>query len=176
MTTTETGDLPADIVELIGVRQYEEEAEFPVERGYIWTTCASVEDGNPLYWDDEVAEEITGGPTAPPTMISVWLRAHHWAPGREAGTQLPLRVHFELKARLDLPEAIMSEDVLVFHEPVRVGDRLKSSQVLRSVSDEKTTKVGVGRFWVIDVEYHNQNGELVAVDTMTGLGYRRAAS
>jgi acyl dehydratase len=166
--------LPADVVALIGVRQYEEETEFPCERGYIWTTCASVENGNPLFWDDDVAEDITGGPIAPPTMLSVWLRPHHWAPGREAGTALPLRVHFDLKARLELPEAIMSEDVLVFHEPVRPGDRLKCCQILRSVSDEKTTKVGTGRFWVIDVEYRNQRDELVGVDTLTGLGYRRA--
>lgn len=165
--------LPSDVIASYGVRQYDEEAEFPCERGYIWTTCASVENGNPLFWDDEVAGEITGGAIAPPTMISVWLRPHHWAPGREAGTQLPLRVHFDLKKRLDLPEAIMTDDVLVFHETVRPGDRLKCCQILRSVSEEKTTKLGRGRFWVIDVEYRNQRDELVGVDTLTGLGYRR---
>jgi len=42
------------------------------------------------------------------------------------------------------------------------------------VSDEKTTKLGTGRFWVIDVEYHNQRGDLVAVESYTGFGYRRA--
>ena len=41
-----------DIEGLIGVEQYEEEGEFPVEQGYVWTTCASVENGNPLFWDD----------------------------------------------------------------------------------------------------------------------------
>lgn len=172
-TIEEGNDLPADVSALIGVRQYEEVAEFPVERGYIWTTCASVENGNPLFWDDDAAAEITGGPIAPPTMLSVWLRAHHWAPGREAGSQLPLRIHFDLKERLELPEAIMTEDVLVFHEPVRPGDLLQSSQILRSVSELKHTKLGVGRFWVIDVEYRNQRDELVGVDTLTGLGYRR---
>ena len=70
---------------LIDKVQYEETGEFPVERGYIWTSCASVENGNPLFWDDDVAaEEITGGPIAPPTMISVWFRPHHWAPGPHA--------------------------------------------------------------------------------------------
>ena len=42
--------LPSDVVAMIGVRQYEETAEFPVERGYIWNTCAAVQNGNPLYW------------------------------------------------------------------------------------------------------------------------------
>ena len=29
------------------------------------------------------------------------------------------------------------------------------------MSDEKTAELGTGRFWVIDVEYRNQRGELV---------------
>jgi hypothetical protein len=32
----------ADIEGLIGVEQYEEVGEFPVEQGYVWTTCSSV--------------------------------------------------------------------------------------------------------------------------------------
>ena len=59
-----------DIEGLLGVSQYEEQGEFPVEQGYIWTTCSSVENGNPLFWDPEVAKEVTGGPIAPPTMVS----------------------------------------------------------------------------------------------------------
>jgi hypothetical protein len=41
------------------------------------------------------------------------------------------------------------------------------------VSGEKTTKLGTGRFWVIDVVYTNQDGELVAKESYTGFGYRR---
>jgi uncharacterized protein len=165
-------DLPADVETLIGVVQYEETGEFPVERGYIWTSCASVENGNPLFWDDAVAAEVTGGPIAPPTMLSVWFRPHNWAPGRsEPG--LPLQVHFDLKARFDLPEAVMSDNTIVFHEPVRPGDVVTSRQILRSVSGPKTTRLGTGRFWVIDVEYLNQRGELVGVESYTGFGYRR---
>jgi len=166
--------VPAEIEALVGMAQYEQVGEFPVERGYIWTTCASVENGNPLFWDEEVAEQVTGGPIAPPTMVSVWFRPHHWAPGRSA-PHLPLQVHFDLKERLGLPEAVMTDNTIVFHEPVRPGDRLRTHQVLRSVSEEKTTKLGTGRFWVIDVEYRNQRHELVAVESYTGFGYRRGA-
>jgi acyl dehydratase len=164
----------ADIEKSIGEVQYEETGEFPVERGYIWTTCASVENGNQLFWDDEVAAEITGGPIAPPTMLSVWFRPHHWAPGRTQQA-LPLQVHFDLKEKLDLPEAIMSDNTIVFHEPVRPGDVLRTRQVLRSVSEPKTTKLGTGRFWVIDVEYLNQRDQLVGVESYTGFGYKREA-
>jgi len=164
--------LPSDVAGLIGKVQYEERGEFPVERGYIWTSCSSVENGNPLFWDDTVASAVTGGPIAPPTTLSLWMRPHHWAPGR-SGESLPLQIHFDMKARFDLPEAVISENTMIFHEPVRPGDRLTTCQVLRSVSDEKTTRLGTGRFWVIDVESRNERGELVGVESYTGFGYRR---
>jgi uncharacterized protein len=175
MTQDTSTDVPPDVEQLIGVVQYEEAAQFPVERGYIWTSCASVENGNPLFWDDAVAAEITDGPIAPPTMLSVWFRPHNWAPGRsEPG--LPLQVHFDLKTRFDLPEAVMSDNTIVFHEPVRLGDIITSRQILRSVTAPKTTKLGTGRFWVIDVEYLNQRGQVVGVESYTGFGYRRDAA
>jgi acyl dehydratase len=167
-------DLPDDVKQLIGLGQYEQSGEFPVERGYIWTSCSSVENGNPLFWDDDVADELTDGPIAPPTTLSLWFRPHHWAPGRTEQA-LPLQVHFDLKARFDLPEAVMSDNSITFYEPVRPGDVLRTRQILRSVSPPKTTKLGTGRFWVIDVEYTNGAGELVGVESYTGFGYRREA-
>jgi len=169
--SSDTSALDA-VCELIDQPQYEEEGEFDVERGYIFTSCSAAENGNPLFWDDDVAAEITGGPVAPPSMISVWFRPHHWSPYRDE-PGLPLRVHFDLKERLGLPEAVMTGNEVVFGEPVRPGDRLTTRQFLRSLSDEKTTKLGTGRFWVIDVEYTNQDGAHVGTETWTGFGYRR---
>ena len=168
----DTSDIPDDVKQLIGVYQYDETGEFPVERGYIWTSASSVENGNPLFWDDEVAAAITDGPIAMPTMLSAWFRPHHWSPHRD-GEGLALQVHFDMKARFDLPEAVMSDNTIIFHEPVRPGDQLRTRQVLRSVSGPKTTKLGRGRFWVIEVEYLNQRDELVGVESYTGFGYRR---
>ena len=167
-----TKDPLSTALELVGQEQYHEVGEFPVERGYVWTSCASVENGNPLFWDDAVATALTGGSVAPPSMVSVWFRPHHWAPGRQEQA-LPLQVHFDLKSLFALPEAVMTDNTIEFHEPVRMGDRLRTHQVLRSVSEEKTTKLGTGRFWVIDVIYTNQDEELVAVESYTGFGYRR---
>ncbi len=165
-------ELPEDVKGWIGQKKYEEWGEFDVERGYVFTTCASVQNGNPLFWDEKAAQELTGGFIAPPTMISVWFRPHHWSPGRTEEA-VPLQLHFDLKKRLELPEAVMTDNTITFYDPVRVGDRLKTYQVLRSVSDEKTTKLGTGRFWVLDVEYENQKGEKVATESYTGFGYRR---
>ena len=165
-------DVPAEVQDWIGQKRYEEQGEFDVERGYIFTSCASVENGNPIFWSDKAANEVTDGPIAPPTMISVWFRPHHWAPGRSEQAQ-PLQVHFDLKEKLGLPEAVMTDNTITFGEPVRPGDRLKTWQVLRSVSEPKTTTLGAGRFWVIDVVYENQNGGWVGTESYTGFGYRR---
>jgi len=172
MAERRTEELPEEVKSWIGQVRYEEPTEFPVERGYIFTSCASVQNGNPLYWDDAVAAELTDGITAPPTMLSVWFRPHHWAPGRTREAQ-PLQIHFDLKEVLGLPEAVMTDNEIVFGVPVRPGDQLRTQQILRSVSDLKTTKLGTGRFWVIEVQYLNQNDELVGTESYTGFGYGR---
>ena len=64
MSVTED-DVPQEIAKLCGEVQYEETSEIPVEHGYIWTSCASVENGNPIFWDEAAAEAITGGAIAP---------------------------------------------------------------------------------------------------------------
>ncbi len=165
--------IPDEVQGWIGQQRYQETANFPVERGYLWTSLASVENGNPLFWDDDLAGELTGGPIAPPTTLSLWFRPHSWEPG-QTKPRLPLQVHFDLKERLDLPEAIMTDNEMVFGTPVRPGDVISMSQVLRSISEPKTTKLGSGRFWVIDVDYRNQHGDQVGVEIFTGFGYRKS--
>ena len=165
-------EIPAEVQALIGQPQYEEEATFPIEMGYVYNTMAATQNGNPLYWDSSVADELTNGQITPPSMLSGSFRPHHWAPGAE-GEQTPMMSHFDLKRLLDLPEAVVSGSETVFHEPVRIGDVLRTREVVRSISGFKETKVGRGRFWIIDIETVNQRDELVGVDTYTFLGYRR---
>lgn len=165
-------DLPASVQQMIGAAMYEEETEFPIEIGYVYNTCAAVQNANPIFWDATVAEAVTDGPIAPPTMMSVWFRPHHWAPGA-TGERKALQTHFELKRLLELPEAVVASNEAVFGEPVRPGDRLTTRQIVRSVGPLKQTKLGLGRFWTIDVETTNQRGEWVGTEIYTMLGYRR---
>lgn len=165
-------DLPGDVRAWLGCPRHEERGDVPVERGAIWTALGATENGNPLFWDDATSGRLTGGPVAPPTMLSAWFRPHPWAPNR-ASPHLPLQVHFDLKDRLGLPEAVISDNAVVFHRPLRPGDVVATRQVLRSVSGEKQTRLGTGRFWTIDVEVSTAAGELAGVETYTGFGYRR---
>jgi hypothetical protein len=149
--------------------------EFDVERGYFWTACAAVQNGNPLYWDEQLAAQLTGGPTAPLTLLSAWFRPHYWMPGRDT-IPLPWQTHFDLKDTLALPEAVATDSEVVFGEPIRPGDRIHCCETLRSLSEVKTTKLGKGRFWVIDAVCHNQHDVWVGTETMTGFGYRNVGA
>ncbi|MGZ4785181.1 MAG: FAS1-like dehydratase domain-containing protein [Acidimicrobiales bacterium] len=166
------GDLPDEVAALIGVRRHVQEASFAAEQGHGIASCASVQNGNPLFWDDDVADELTGGPILPPTTLSLWSRPHSWDPELGSGP-MPLPTHFDLKERFGLPDALVSAAALTFLDPVRPGDVMTTGETLRSVSAEKDTAYGPGRFWVIDVDYANQSGELVGVETFTGFGYRK---
>ncbi|MGB6059876.1 MAG: MaoC family dehydratase N-terminal domain-containing protein [Microthrixaceae bacterium] len=168
-------DVPESVAAMVGKPMYEETATFPVERSYGYNTLAATQNANPLFWDEAVAEDLTGGITLPPTTLSLWMRPHYWEPGA-VGEQVALKVHFDLKSIFGLPEAVMTDNTIIFHSPVRPGDVISNRQVLKSVSGPKTTKLGAGRFWVIDVEFHNQNGELVGVESYTGFGYNRPAA
>ena len=129
----------------------------------------------PLFWDDEVAHEITDGPMRAAVDALGVVSPASLGSGRTEQLQ-PLQVHFDLKEALGLPEAVISDNTITFGDPVRIGDLITSAQILRSVSDEKTTKLGTGRFWVIDVEYRNQDGAWVGTESYTGFGYRREES
>lgn len=168
-------ELPDEVTSKIGVSQYPETATFDVEYSYAYNTLAATQNANPLYWDDDVATELTDGRIMPPTTLSLWMRPHFWEPGAD-GEQVALKIHFDMKELFGLPEAVMTDNTIIFHTPVRPGDRIGNSQILRSVSGPKTTKLGTGRFWVIDVEFRNQRDEVVGVETYTGFGYVRSGS
>ena len=170
----EIPEIPQDVLDLIGRPLYEEETGFDIEMGYVYNTLAAVQNGNPLYWDKSVAEELVGAQIAPPTMLSVWFRPHYWSPGFE-GERTALQTHFDMKRMLELPEAIISGNENIFGVPVKMGDKLKTCQVLKSISEVKKTRVGTGRFWVIEVESVNQDDEHVGTDIYTCFGYRRPA-
>ena len=55
-------DLPEIVQSWIGQDRYVERTQFPIEMGYVLTTLSATQNGNPLYWNAEVAQELTNGP------------------------------------------------------------------------------------------------------------------
>lgn len=175
MTDTTATTTELEVEAWVGVELDAGFGDIACEPGYIAHWCEAVEDANPLYWDAEVAQHLTGGPTAPPTMLSVWMRPLLFRPGRDDDEQRirPLELHFRLKDALGYPEGIVYANELEFHAPVRPGDRIRTVQRVRDISPTKTTRVGTGRFWTIDVVYTNQDDVLVGIERYVMFGYRR---
>ena len=136
--------------------------------------CEAVEDANPLYWEEHVADELTGGWIAPPTMLSVWMRPLQFSPHAPAQPVRPLELHFRLKDAFELPDGIVAANSVAFYEPLRMGDRVTTRQTVRAIGDERTNRLGTGRSWTIDVTYANQRGEVLGVETYEMFGYRSA--
>ena len=110
---------------------------------------------------------------APPMMLPSWAIDHDWRPEREGPAPRTLELHFMVKDALGYKNGLVTEVELELHEPLRAGDSVKAEQILRSVGDERETKLGTGRNWEIDVVYHKPDGTLAGVQSLTFLGYGR---
>ena len=174
MTTTDApavAETEEDVQAWVGVELDAGFGDVVCEQGYITHWCEACEDANPIYWDPAVADAVTDGPTAPPTMLSVWMRPLMFDP-RRSGTIRPLELHFRLKDATGLDKGIVASNELTFHDPVRPGDRVRTVQSVRSISPVKTIRLGTGRFWTIDVTYTAEDGRLLGVESYDFFCYR----
>jgi len=151
-----------------------EQAPLVVNEYLIRHWCETVEDGNPLYLDEEYAKSrgfkgIIGPPGSFMTAFSMQFR-WPWPPG---GREPDPHIHYHIKDALDLPVGIIGSVELEFGVPMELGDRVSISQRLVSVSPWKKTRVGEGHFWTMDRLYRNQKGELIARERMSAFGYGR---
>ncbi|MEE9284766.1 MAG: MaoC family dehydratase N-terminal domain-containing protein [Dehalococcoidia bacterium] len=146
----------------------------PVCEWLIKHWCETTEDGNPLYLDEDFAKESPHGSLiSPPGMLGTWMVQFRWPwPPRDrkpGGTA----IHQTMKDLLDLPVGIQVDQEVEFYQPLKVGDRLCSSQRLSWIGPWKKTRLGEGHFWRVDGLFRNQDHEMVARGTSTFFGYGR---
>ncbi|MCZ7527949.1 MAG: MaoC family dehydratase N-terminal domain-containing protein [Acidimicrobiia bacterium] len=165
----------------------EDRGEVVVERGFIDHWLEATQDGNPLYWDETVAEQVAGGVVAPPNMMLTWLMAWRWSPRRpdefwdphvdqdpdKPRPRRSLETHFALKDFMGLKEGIVGGYETEFHEPVRLGDRLRCVERVTDIGEERTNRLGTGRSWTVEVRYFNQHDQLVGIARYQMYSYNR---
>ena len=161
--------LPQQVRDWIGTTVFAEDDVGPVEPGMIAAFAAAAEDANLIYWDEAEAGRTTGGRIAPPASLSTWSRPLSWSP--DGARRNPLALHFALKERLGLPKAIVSDTEIEFHAPVRVGDRVRSEQILESVSEPVDSRLGPGRAWVIAIRYSRPDGTCLGIERLHFFAY-----
>jgi hypothetical protein len=138
----------------------------PVNQPMIRHWAAAFEDRNPVYTDPEVAARSRfGGIVSPPFMLQTWtmptpmitgLRERGGAPVDPDGAS-PLAALDDAGYLGTL--ATNSEYEIVRY--VHLGEVLSSSTVMESISEEKQTRLGPGRFVTWLTTYTDESGEVV---------------
>ncbi|HAD09429.1 MAG TPA: acyl dehydratase [Porticoccaceae bacterium] len=149
-----------DALKMVGKPDNRVVAEFSVNWEMIKIYCSMEEDANPSYWDEDYARKQWGGIVAPPGLLLSWAMSLQWHPDKE-------RQHYFIAMKIPLPgdTLINVGTTTEFHRHLFLGDRLSVEDQLVSVSEEKTTRLGVGHFLTTQANFFNQKDELIAVQT-----------
>jgi acyl dehydratase len=127
-----------------------DEVNLPMIRHWV----DAIDDQNPVYLDAEFAAKTRfGGIVAPPAMLQTWTMGRPQIQGIAERGGANSDGEMRLLGLLDkagYTSIVATNSELEFERYLRLGDRLQSSTVFESVSDEKTTARGRGYFvtWV----------------------------
>ena len=149
----------------------------PVNQPMIRHWAAAFEDWNPVYTDSGAAEKSRFGEiVAPPLMLQTWIMATPIITGIgdrggspiEVDESYPLAVFEEAGWVGTL--ATNSEFEIVRY--LRLGDVVSASTTIESISEEKQTRLGPGRFVTWVTTYTDQTGEVVGRQTFRILKFK----
>lgn len=138
----------------------------PVNQPMIRHWAAAFDDRNPIYTDPEAAAASRfGGIVAPPLMLQTWtmpvpvldgIRERGGSPVASDGAgPLPLL------DRAGFVGTLATNSEYEIDRPVRLGEIISSSTVIESISAEKQTRLGAGRFVTWLTTYSDAAGQAV---------------
>lgn len=143
----------------------------PVNAPMIRHFCEAVGDANPIYTNPELAEKSSHGSlVAPPAMLQAWaLRG--LAPSADPPKD-KLNELLDLLTEAGFPAIVATNCEQDYVRYLRPGDRIESSEVIESISPEKATGLGVGRFIETRISFRDQRGEPVGSQRFRLLKFR----
>ena len=160
-----------------GLAAYEGRTVGPPERGpdpvnqpMIRHWAAAFEDWNPVYTDPEAASKSRFGQiVAPPLMLQTWTMATPKITGiAERGGSPVEGSGARVIALLDeagFKGTLATNSEFEIDRYLRLGDVVSAETVLESVSPEKQTRLGRGRFITWVTTYTDEHGERVGTQT-----------
>ncbi len=181
-TTGSTASLDEQLQSFVGlstgpVHRAPDEVNLPMIRHWV----EAMDDHNPVYVDDDAAKAAGfDGIIAPPTMLQAWimrgLRASQQSDeARARGDSGGDSPSDRLMALLDehgFTSVVATNCDQHYDRPLVLGDRLEVTSTIGSVSGEKATGLGVGRFITTRLEYTDQDGQVVATMLFRILKFR----
>jgi acyl dehydratase len=141
----------------------------------------ALDDRNPVYLDEEFAATTRfGGAVAPPAMLQAWTMSRPRIEGiaERGGAAESIDPDSALSTLTDAgyTGTLATNSELEFDRYLRPGDRLQSSAVMESISDRKTTALGVGYFVTWVTTYTDGEGEVVGRQLFRILKFQPASS
>lgn len=135
--------------------------------------CEAMGDDNPIYTDVEAARaEGFSSVVAPPAMLQAWTMAGYngkAAPGSDESD--PMAVLPVLEAA-GYPAVVAVNCEQEYEQYLEEGDAVHHRSTIESISEEKTTALGVGFFVTQLCTYYNQRDEAVGTMRFRVFKYR----
>lgn len=158
--------------EVVAERRGQDPVNVPMIRHWV----EAMEDANPVYLDDEAAK-ATGRPgvVAPASMVQAWTMRGYAATVRpDANASTGMDELTELLAEGGYTSVVATDSDFEFHRELVPGDHVSVSEVVESISPEKKTGLGAGRFITTVRTYRDSGGEVVAVQRWRLLRFKPA--
>ncbi len=149
----------------------------PVNVPMIRHWAAAFEDDNPVYTDEAFAAGTRfGGVVAPPLMLQTWTMATPMISGIAERGGSPVEPDGESPlSRLDragYTATLATNSEYEIDRYLRPGDVISAATVIESISGEKETRMGRGRFVTWVTTYTDSGGEVVGRQRFRILKFR----
>ena len=154
-----------------------DEVNLPMIRHWV----DALDDRNPIYLDQEAAAKSGhGGVVAPPAMLQTWTmgrpRIEGIAERGGAPDEMDADSPLVVLAEAGYPGTLATNSELEFERYLQPGDQLESATQLESISERKTTALGVGYFVTWVTTYTDAEGAVVGRQRFRILKFKPAVS
>ncbi|MFI0367891.1 bifunctional MaoC family dehydratase N-terminal/OB-fold nucleic acid binding domain-containing protein [Actinomadura sp. 1N219] len=157
--------------ELVARRLGQDAVNVPMIRHWV----EAMGDDNPVYLDDDAARASgRDGIVAPASMMQAWTMRGYAASVRpDSEPSAPDRLN-ALLAEGGYTSVVATDSEFEFHRELTPGDHVSVEETVESISPEKQTALGAGRFISTIKTYRDEAGEVVATQRWRTLRFRPA--
>lgn len=158
--------------ELMALRAGQDPVNVPMIRHWV----EAMADDNPIYLDESAARAAgRDGIVAPASMMQAWTMRGYAASVRPGSEPSPAEELNELLAEGGYTSVVATDSEFEFHRELVPGDHVSVEETVESISPEKKTALGAGRFISTVKTYRDAAGEIVATQRWRTLRFRPAA-
>ena len=139
--------------------------------------CEAMGDDNPIYTDPAAAaEEGFDSVVAPPAMLQAWTMYGYRGERAPGSDDADPRAVLPVLEEAGYPAVVAVNCEQEYQQYLQEGDEIYHRSTIESISDEKTTALGVGFFVTQLCTFYNQRDEVVGTMRFRVFKYRPHAA